>query len=618
MNRAGLFISLLLPAILLPQDSTVDVGVNCSYKAEPDKFTSGAARAQRMVYENLRRVKPRSPEGVLRANQVPGGVERRSFIDDLIFDRLNERRVAAARLSTDEEFVRRIYLDLTGRIPTPQQARDFIANDDATKRDALINQLLQSPEFVDKWTMWLGDLLGNASNNGFFNLQAQGRNAFYTWLKTSLQNGLSLKDMSWQIITGKGNNFESGPANYILRNSTPGGPVQDTYDTATYRASRDFLGMGHMDCILCHNGRGHLDQISLWGRQATRTDALKMSAFFSRIRFVAITQDRTVPEFNARSVTDATTGQYDLNTNFGNRPNRLPIGTTRSLMPEYRQGQTPTQADWRADFAEFMVKDPMFAVNFANRIWKQVFNLALAEPIDQLDPLRLDLKNPPAAPWTFQASHPELLQRLADEFVARDYNLRDFVRLLVTSNAYQLSSEYDGEYKLEWLPLFARHYPRRLEGEEVHDAIIQTTQVIPNYNVGLDKMVNWAMQMPEPTLPGGAAAWMNTFYRGNRSTTDRMQSGSIQQRLALANDTFITTRLKVGTSPVLRAMAGKAVAQEIIDDMWMTFLTRKPTLAEKQAALQPFLRANSPALKNAAIEDLAWALVNKLDFIFSY
>lgn len=617
MNRDWLCVSLLLPFALSAQDSTADTGVNCSFKAEPDRFLSATTRARESVLAHLRNRRPRAVESASQANQVPGGVEQKNFIDEAIFGRLTEARVPAARMSTDEEFVRRIHLDLTGRLPTAAQAREFIASEEPGKRDALIDRLLYSPEFTDKWVMWLGDVLGNAASNNYFNLQAQGRNAFYRWLRANLDGGLSIKDIVWHCLTAKGSNFEHGPSNYILRNSTPGGPAQDSYDTAAYRASRDFLGMGHMDCILCHNGRGHLDALSVWGKQANRVEAQRMAAFFSRQRNVAVTADRTLPEINARNVTDAVSGQYDLNTTFGNRPNRTPYGATRNLTPEYRLGQTPRSADWRGEFAEFLTRDRMFAINFANRIWKQLFNLALAEPIDQLDPLRLDTQNPPPAPWTFQASHPELLERLAQEFVARDFNLREFVRVLVTSSAYQLSSEYEGEYKADYLPLFARHYPRRLEGEEVHDAIVQATQMLPNYNVGLEKPVQWAMQLPEPTLPGGAGAWMNTFYRGNRNTTERMQAASIQQRLALANDTFITTRIRVANSPALRAMAGKGTA-DVIDDLWMSFLTRKPTPAEREAAQAAFARATTVAAKNAAIEDLAWALVNKLDFIFSY
>lgn len=609
------------PALAVDEaiDNTMSTGVNCSFKSEPDRVLAAASRARQTVYANLQRMRPRAAGELSAASPlVPAGdIPVKNFIDEAIFGRLVQRGVASAQISSDEEFLRRIYLDLTGRIPTAATVREFTASKEANKRDVLIDQLLYTPEFTDRWVLWLGDLMGNASVNAYFNLQAQGRNAFYHWMWKSLDNGMSIKDMVWNVITAKGNNFEVGPANYVLRNSTPGGPAQDTYDTAAVRATRDFLGMGHYDCIMCHNGRAHLEAVSLWGKSATRQGAHQMAAFFSRQRNVAITADRTDPNINARNVSDVMTGQYDLNTTFGNRPNRTPYGSARNVTPEYRTGGTPKSADWRGEFAEFLINDPMFSVNFSNRIWKQLFNLALAEPIDQLDPLRLDPDNAPPAPWTFQSAHPELLQRLAQELRNRDFNLREFVRVLVTSNAYQLSSRWDGNYSVEHLGLFGRHYPRRMEGEEIHDAIVRATGMLPSYTVpGFDAPVQWALRLPEPTLPGGS--WMNNFLRGNRNTTDRMQSASIQQQLSLMNDTFITGRTKVGASPQLRAIAAKSAPGEIIEDLWLTFLSRRPSPAESERATALLGRANTAALKNAAIEDLAWALVNKLDFIFSY
>lgn len=596
-------------------DNTTSLGVNCTYKADPEDVLTASTRARARVAENLRRVQRMAADRP-SALMPPGSVPVKSFIDEAIFGKLVERNVPSAGLAGDEEFLRRIYLDLTGRIPTAAQVRAFVADPDAGKRDRVIDALLYSPQFTDRWVLWLGDLLGNASVNSYFNLQAQGRNAFYWWMWQNLDQSMSLKDMAWHLMTAKGSNFENGAANYVLRNATPGGPAQDTYDTAAYRAARDFLGIGHYDCVLCHNGRGHLELVSLWGKGATRQEAQQFAAFFARQRNATITTDRANPEVNARNVTDATTGTYDLNTGFGNRPIRSPYGTMRSLTPVYRDGRMPSRADWRGDFADFLVTDPMFAVNFANRIWKQLFNLALAEPVDQLDPLRLDPANPPAAPWALQASHPELLQKLAAELRARDFNLREFVRLIVSSNAYQLSSQWEGNYSVEHLNLFARHYPRRMEGEEIHDALLIATGVMPSYAVpGMDN-VQWALRLPEPTLPAGS--WMHNFYRGNRNTTERMQSASIQQQLSIMNDTFITSRTKVAASAPLRAIAAKTNVNEIVDDLWYTFLSRGPSAAEREKAVATFARANTTALKNAAVEDLAWALVNKLDFIFSY
>lgn len=602
-------------------DATLDPGINCSFRVKPDEFVDAAAKARVATYQRVlkfARSASASAQGGAGATLAPAELPVRNFVDEEIFGALQKAGVRSARLSTDHEFVRRIYLDLTGRIPTPTQIRDFVASTEPNKRDVLIDQLLYSPEFVDRWVLWFGDLVGNVSTNTFFNLRAEGRNAYYLWMVDSFSKGMSLKDLAWNSIVAKGNNFDNGPANYILRNSTPGGPAQDTYDTSAYRAARDFLGIGHYDCVLCHNGRGHLDSLSLWGRNATRADAQRMAAFFSRQRNVVPTQDRDDPRINSRNVGDVLTGQYDLNTNYGNRPVRVPIGTVRNFTPEYRTGQTPKSADWRGEFAELVINDPMFGRNFANRVWKQIFNQGLVEPVDQLDPSRLDPANPPPAPWSLQASNPILLERLAQLMYQKDYSLREFIRVLVSSSAYQLSAQYDDEWKLDYQPLFARHYPRRLEGEEIHDAIQIATGVLAAYRVtGFGDPINWALKLPDP-LEAGGTTLMNTFYRGNRDTTSRLQSGSIQQQLGLMNDTFVTNRIKMANSPVLKKIALNAVAKDLVEELYLTFLSRPPSARESSVAIALYAKATTAAAKNAVTEDLAWTLINKLDFMFSY
>jgi hypothetical protein len=601
-----------------PVDPTMESGVNCAFRVAPDEFVDATAKARAASYQRVMKFSRQSSALGTGSTLAPTELPVRSFIDEEIFGALQKAGVRSARLSTDHEFVRRIYLDLTGRIPTPAQIREFVASEAPNKRAELIDRLLFSPEFVDRWVLWFGDLVGNVSTNTFFPLRAEGRNAYYQWMVDSFSKGMSLKDLAWNSIVAKGNNFDVGPANYLLRSQTPGGPAQDTYDTAAYRAARDFLGIGHYDCVLCHNGRGRLDSLSLWGRNATRAEAQRMAAFFSRERNQTATTDRLDPRFNSRIVTDVATGQYNLNTNYGNRPQRAPIGTLRSLAPEYRTGETPKSEDWRGEFAEFMINDPMFARNFANRIWKQLFNQGLVEPVDQLDPMRLDPAKPPPAPWTLQASNPFLLERLAQKLTSQDYNLREFIRELVSSSAYQLSAQYDDPWKLEYQPLFARHYPRRLEGEEIHDAIQTATGVLSAYRVnGFAEPINWALKLPDP-LEAGGTTLMNTFYRGNRDTVARQQSGSIQQQLGLMNDTFVTNRIRMTSSPVLRQIALNATAQGLVEDLFLTFLSRPPTVRESTQAIDVLAKANSTAAKNAVIEDLAWAMINKLDFMFSY
>ena len=623
----------LMATVMGAQDTA---GVNCTFRDEPEQFLNVQARAVAQVQERLnlyaRSAAAREPARrasiagaatadlgrTIDANEIP----QRNFIDAQIFGRLSAAGARSARLSDDYEFLRRIYLDLTGRVPTPEQIRLFVGDSNPRKRDDLIDSLLYSPEFSYKWQHWLGDLMQNAATNSFRNLNINGRNEYHAWLLRSLNDpSVNLRDIIFQALTAKGNNYvsTSAPANWSVRSSTGGGPAQDTYDTAFSRAASQFLGMGHYDCILCHDGRGHLDLLSVWGRTARRTEAQRMSAFFARLRFVG-NNDANSYFFQSTEVNDVVTGTYDLNTNFGNRPDRVPVGSTRNLTPEYRLGGTPSGNDWRGSFADNLLKDPMLRRNLANRIWKQLFNLGLVEPVDQLDPARLDPKNPPPAPWTLQATHPELLEALAQHLEATNFSLREFIRLLVSSSTYQLSSRYDDSWRIELVPLFARHYPRRLEGEEVHDAVQLATGVLGTYTVqGWTEPVRWAMQFPEPVEPrsnGGVAAFMNAFFRGNRDGVERQQMGSILQQLNMMNDTFVTNRVRAANSANLRRIAGLPNSTAI-PELYLTFLSRLPSDVELAKTVR-HLESRGAANRNGAFEDLAWALINRTEFIFSY
>jgi hypothetical protein len=275
-----------------------------------------------------------------------------------------------------------------------------------------------------------------------------------------------------------------------------------------------------------------------------------------------------------------------------------------------------------------MTADPMFARNFANRLWKAMFNLALAEPLDGLDPARLDPKVTPPGTWTHQASHPVLLEKLAQAARDNDFNLRETLRLIVSSTAYQLSSSYDGEWDMTKASLFARHIPRRLEPEEIHDALVKASGVKASYTIGgWANPAEWAMQLPEPVEPrsnGTVAGFLNSFTRGNRDTLQRSQSGSILMWLNMMNSSVVTDRTRVQDaqgrySPYLLQMTREANSALVVEEMFLTYLSRMPTEYEKGVALKALAKATTPQYTRAmAIEDLAWALANKVDFLFSY
>ncbi|MDP3000175.1 MAG: DUF1553 domain-containing protein [Bryobacterales bacterium] len=618
-------------AVLAPPAASEQKAVSaaeCTFRADPDAFLAGQARARQAANERAARL-GKSPARSAAGGATPAAlIPQRGFIDAEIFGKMAAQNVLSAPLAGDEEFLRRLMLDLTGRIPSPADIREFLADRSPDKRDRLIDRLTGSPEFVDKWTLWLGDLLQNTAVSTNVSRQIGGRNAFHNWIRGSIADNQPLWRMAYEAVTGDGMNFDNarGASNYAVGATTPAGPLQDTYDAMLYRSATAFLGISHYDCLLCHNGRGHLDAISLWGSRTTRLEAQRMAAFFSRTRMTR-QGNQALDYYNSYTVTDVATGTYNLNTNYGNRPIRsAPTIQGRPLVnltPEYLPtGAAPKHEYWRPAFAEFMLGDPMFARNMANRLWKQMFNLGLAEPVDALDPARMDPDNPPPAPWTLQATHPRLLERLARELRDGNFDLRAYLRLLAQSSAYQLSSRYEAEWKLDYVPLFARHYPRRLEGEEVHDAVVKATGVAAKHTVGFwPEPVEWAMQLPEPAEPrsnGAVLNFMNTFLRGNRDNQPRRQGGSILQQLSMMNDAFTVTRVKKAASPTLQAAARLASNQAVVEELFLLFLSHKPNDYERERAVAFLARAATPAARDAAIEDLAWVCMNKVDFLFSY
>ncbi|MGQ9915815.1 MAG: DUF1549 domain-containing protein [Bryobacteraceae bacterium] len=602
-------------------------GQNCTWIAAPEEVQSRGLRARREAYERALAFAKAMPKGRAARRTAAAELPVRNFIDEEIFGRLSAEGVPAAPRSSDEEFLRRVSLDLTGRIPAANEIRAFLEDADPAKRDKAIERLLASEAWLDKWSLWLGDLLQNAAFAQNRSQRINGRNAFYLWIRNALKEDKSWRDIATELLTVNGNNYDAGTAgtNFILRGFAPMGPAQDTYDLLLVRTATVFLGLGHYDCLLCHNGKYHLDSVSAWGAKITRTEAQQMAAHFARVTMATRRTEETNYYYQSTDVGERANGFYVLNTTSGNRPNRAPAmidgRVVTALAPVYRDGKA-AEGNWRESLVRSMVADPMFARNYANRLWKAMFGLALAEPVDGLDPARLDPRVEPPEGWTYQASHPWLLEKLAEHARSTDFHLKETLRLMAQSTAYQLSSRYDGDWDMTKAPLFARRLPRRLDAEEVHDAIVKATQMPQPYMVqGFAEPFVWAAQLPdtsEPRSSGVARAFLDAFNRGNRDTVPRRQDGSILMWLNLMNSGFVNSRARAaGTnaSPYLAGLARNGSNEQIVEDMFLTFLSRRPTEHERRAALQSLEKAAS---RTVAIEDLAWALMNKIDFLFSY
>ena len=547
-------------------------------------------------------------------------------VDSYIFGALQAAGVQPAPPTTDLEFIRRVTLDLTGRIPTPDRIAAFLADNSSDKRSKLVDELIAKPEWVDRWTMFLGDLYQNNSQNSQIRRYPEGVKAFNDYIRASLKAAKPYDQMAREMISATGSNsYQQGELNLVVGGVVTGGPIQDDFDQQTANIATMFLGMSHVNCLLCHNGRGHLDALSLWGSQTTRYQAWQLASYLSH------TQPKNTPVdpaagnqpyyWNVLDNTPAAKTDYPLNTTTGNRPARQPVGTEKNVPPTYIfSGDTPRAGEsYRAALARALTADPQFARATVNYLWAFFFGVGLVDPPDQFDPARLDPDNPPPDPWTLQPSNPQLLNKLALQFINNKYDLRWLMRTIVNSQAYQLSARYNGTYNAAWDTLYARHFVRRLWSEEVHDAIAQSSNILPSYTVAANGSLTWAMQFPEPlntpTAGNAVTPFLDAFLRGNRDDQVRSSDGSISQALDLMNDNFIISRTKSnGPSSSLLVQNLGLPNDQLATKLFMAVLSRPPSAAELSAAVSQL----STGTRNVSAENLLWALYNKVDFIYNY
>ncbi|MBM3767740.1 MAG: DUF1549 domain-containing protein [Acidobacteria bacterium] len=576
-------------------------------------------------------------------NFVPGGSRTSAsqkgsssgnLIDKHIFGVLQDKGIQPAARIDDYEFARRASLDLTGRVPKVDRLTAFVADQHPDKRAKYVDELLASEAWIDKWTMFLGDLYRNTDVIRATNTRrrAEGREAFYNWIYNSLKSDKGYDKMAFELIAAAGNNtWTQGELNWQLGNRTTGGPVQDHFDQMASATAETFLGNSHFNCIVCHNGRGHVDTLSLWGKGASRMQAYGFSAFFAQTNFTQQPRaERADPNLFYWGVEYNRNGTYALNTTTGNRPPRSAIGSTRVAAPVYPFGdQTPSSGEqWRAAAARMVTSDFNFARSTANRIWKELMVRGLVEPVNQLDPARLDPDNPPPAPWTLQPSNAALLRDLGQSFVDNGYSLKALMKQIATSDAYQLSARYDGQWNPAWESLHARRLAKRLMAEEIYDAVVQTSNIpapitfatasrIPNGPAAPTKVVQSAMQTTSPSSRGGAAGFLNPFYPGDREDTDRRRDGSDQQALTLMNNNLVMTRTRSslvnGQPSLLRQHVDKS-NRELIDSLYLAVLSRYPNESERATATAALSAGN----RTQAAENLLWSLYNKVDFFFNY
>jgi hypothetical protein len=544
----------------------------------------------------------------------------RNFIDEFIFGKIRREGIPHAGLSTDEEFIRRIYLDLTGRLPEPEVIRKFVAEKDPAKREKSIDQIMATPmkgqiekletPFLDRWTYFFGDLFRASVGE-----MDRGRNLFRDYIYLSLLDNVPYSELVKEMLTARSrSNWVDGPANFLVRDHVDDFNdvkvnQEDSYDEIAITSSKVFLGI-NLECVSCHDGKGHLEKINLGLSHIGRDQVWKQGAFFSKLRI-----DRPYSIGQEMTLLDVGKG-YDLS----NRSVRRMPRYEAKVEPEFLLGgERPKQGEpWREAFARILTGHPQFARATVNLIWAELLGVGIVDPPFGFDLDRTGPTNPPPAPWTIQPTHPELLEALAKDFQAHNFDLRNLIRLVVNSSTYQLSSHFEGEWEESYAPYFAKHYVRRLSAEMICDAISQATGIFDEIPITYSqKKVEYVMQTYSPDDVTGPLRQLLQFLgQGNRDSVDKDTNGSVVQASALLNSKFVKERIKIQEKGRLYKLLNHEPPlsnDEIVEEVFLAFLGRFPRPSEHKVALETLQQRHGQGL-----EDLAWSLINKPEFLLNH
>jgi len=541
----------------------------------------------------------------------------RNLIDEHLFGVMANDRIPHAPLTNDYEFCRRVSIDLTGRIPTPERLKTFVASADPNKRDKLIDELIESQAWVDQWSYWYGDLVRNCGNR----IGNPTLKHFDAWIRQSFKEDKPYDRFVTEMLTVSAPNTnwmpDAAPSGFLTRWHITGATMyddnyEDTADEIIVNSGRIFLGVNYQ-CISCHGGKGFLEKVSLDLVSKKRRDLWAMAAFFGRTRIRVVTyQDRYTVTEDGTGYDTKGWSQVRLQREGGE------IHPTFMLTGEKADLGKPL----RPQFARMLTTHPQFARATVNLIWKQFFGLGIVDPVDSFDLARQDPRVQLPAPWTCQPTNTDLLDALARDFAEHRFSLKHLMRTIARSSAYQLSSRFDGEWKESYTPYFARHFVRQLTAEQIHDAITQATEVFGNYkrkdyvyDTPIDPARFWTeAASPEDINNGEAKNFLRTFGQANREQFDRQSVGSILQAMTLMNSPFVTKRVMAANGSLVDQLVKSAkTGAEIVDELYLSTLSRHPLTEEKRIAVEWIEKD-----RKQGAEDLHWSLLNKLDFVFNY
>ncbi|MBM3457397.1 MAG: DUF1553 domain-containing protein [Armatimonadetes bacterium] len=474
---------------------------------------------------------------------------------------------------TDAEFLRRASLDLTGALPTAEEAERFLSEcagetRPGAARARLIDRLLERPEWADYWALYLGDLLRNTQRGS----GEKGMWAFAEWLRTSLREGKPYHEMVRELVAGSGSTARNGAANFYNAAKTPEELAETT--------SQVFLGV-RLQCAKCHN-----HPFERW----TQADYYGLAAFFPGIRRKESGEERLILHGNGGEVRHPRTGAVVAPT--------PPRGAALTVPGEERPAAL---AAWLADPA-----NPFVARNIVNRVWARIMGRGLIEPVDDIR-----VSNPP--------SHPELLDALCSDFAAHQFDLKRLMRTIATSHAYGLSSKpAAGNARDD--RFYARYRARRLGAEPLLDAL-GTATGRPEKFAGLPASFR-AISLPDPAM--ARSALLDLFGRPARATAcecERSNAPTMTQTLYLINSTYVHDRIADPNGLVAKLMEAGKSDSDIIRRLYLGSLSRPPTLEEAATAarfVQEAGQEGAPTSRREGLEDVLWTLLNSQEFLLNH
>ena len=505
--------------------------------------------------------------------------ENNTFVDKFTSAKWKQLGLAPSELCSDEQFIRRLSLDLSGTIPTPVQVKAFVDSTSPNKRKDLVEKMLNSSEysyyFAAKWADILRVKRGGQADN------MKGTFAFHGWIRDAIKSDMPYDQFAREILTATGDESETPPTYWYKSLTNPEQYVDDT--------SQVFLGL-RMACAQCHHHPYEKwSQDDYWG----------MASFFGKIgrKKLAIPGQASNNNANQKLGVYTTKTGSVTNKRSGKVADYKALGEKAMVMEE--------DDDPRVKLVDWMVdgKNQFFPKAIANRYWAHFFSRGIVDPLDDMR-----VTNPP--------SNPELLDALAGDLVKNGFSLKQLIRSIVNSRTYQLSA-VPNDFNKQDKQNYARYYPKRLSAEVLFDAVCLITDSPAGFGgLPTDQLApKRAIMLPDE---GYTSYFLDVFGRPQRISAcecERVSEANLAQALHLLNSDEIQNKLARPNGRADAIAKDPRPDAEKIDDIFLWAFSRKPTPQQKESALGHLTKHTMN--KKLAYENIIWALLNTKEFMFN-